>query len=99
MRRTLAATSGSRMQSPTSIRPASTAPADIVQRFLDHQQLLIRHFTAMSGCDVRQVITSPFAGFITYTFGDACEISAGMYARRNRSRPQPGFRSHRWCAA
>lgn len=68
--------------SPPAFRPKqSQITADIVDRFDDHIKALKEKYEALRGQDGRQIITSPAAGFITYSLHNALAIIAGHAER------------------
>ncbi len=60
---------------PTAVPSSSKIDPTIVDRFVSHQQELKRKFKAVENRGPETVImTSPFAGFITYSLLDAARI-------------------------
>ena len=60
---------------PTAIPSASALDPDIVGQFVAHQQEAIGKMKAIEKFDpARVIVTSPFAGFMTYSLLDACRI-------------------------
>lgn len=65
-----------KLQSPRVFKPAkSTIPADIIERFVNHQQELMELIRKTEGADhSKLVITSPASRFVTYSLEDAFTI-------------------------
>lgn len=65
-----------KFKAPTTAVPSSSKlDPQIVGRFVDLQQEVSRKIKAVEGLNPDEVIiTSPFAGFITYSLLDACRI-------------------------
>ncbi|GAB4213862.1 MAG: hypothetical protein OHK0022_51540 [Roseiflexaceae bacterium] len=63
-------------QAPVVFRPTSSAvPAGIVGHFLEQQQRLVGCFEQHRSSPLdRVIVTSPAAGFVTYSALDACRI-------------------------
>jgi hypothetical protein len=68
--------SGRKVKASAAISPsASGVPEDIVERFAAHQRVVGKHLSAARAEDLkRTVVTSPVAGFATYSLFDACRI-------------------------
>ena len=62
---------------------ASSLDAGIVGRFKEHQRLLADHIAAISpDVDLKTIITSPLAGFVTYSLDD-CLTMLVVHERRH----------------
>ncbi|MCB1035885.1 MAG: DinB family protein [Acidobacteria bacterium] len=74
--RAVAPDSPRKAKAPAVFQPSSSdLGGDVVDRFLEQQDRLLAAMRAMEGLDLESVIlTSPAAGFITYSLRDALEI-------------------------
>jgi hypothetical protein len=65
-----------KLTAPKIFEPSSgSIPADIVQNFLKHQQILKNYFRQLLNLDTKNLImASPVTPFITYTLHDAMQI-------------------------
>ena len=96
---TLRPDSGRRVKARPAFYPSSSdiAPT-IVAAFLEQQARLMGLMDASRGLDLdRIVITSPVAGFVTYSLMDACRIivvhEQNHFVQAQRVTESPGFPS------
>ncbi|MEA2691951.1 MAG: hypothetical protein QOJ16_1338 [Acidobacteriota bacterium] len=68
--------SARKLKAPKIFQPASSRiDGEIVQRFLDQQEQLIRYMKATAGLDLEKIIiTSPISRLVTYSLLDAYRI-------------------------
>jgi hypothetical protein len=68
--------SSRKFPAPRALQPStSDVDAAIIGSFVEHQDDLTARMRAVEGADLKgTVITSPIAGFVTYSMFDACRI-------------------------
>ncbi|MFN0087823.1 MAG: DinB family protein [Blastocatellia bacterium] len=86
-----------KLKAPKIARPvASSIDPGIVEGFAEHQRELIGKMKALEDADPgRAILTSPLAGFMTYSALDACRIGV-VHERRHLAQAErvmasPGF--------